>query len=490
MYGKENPMKKLLIFILVLGTLVLSSSCKKENDINADNLPTIKWIISGNVQPDLDTVEAAANEIITKKLGCKLDLRIIDYNAYKGKLKLAMASGEGFDLCLLDEPSFSDAVQRGGLLALDEYISKGNIKQSVPEDILKYGQYNGSVYAVPNIQIMAVASSLYIREDLAKEYNLDTESIHNLNDLEPFLHWVKTNYPQYYPIRMTTSLGRMVKGYEDTFYDELISSAVYAYEEDGRVKVVKAVDYEPFWALAELKNDWYKKGYIRADVAVSSSNDWDDVSRGMYAVYMETYKPGGIEGTNQDLEGVDYIEVLFCKLYNNYNAGAAAMTGISSFSKNPELAYRLIELVNTDKELFNILAFGVEGKHYTKDNDGKIAINVNGGYVANAGWKFGNQFNAYVLSIQPDDVWEQTKKLNEESPMSKLTGFRPDYTNIKLEISQINTVQNKYKSVQMGSDDLSAYREEYIKEINAAGIDTVVEELQRQVDEWIRDNAN
>lgn len=475
-------MKKLLIF-LALALICLCSGCKEQT---GQEIPTIKWIIPGDAQSDLPAVVEAANEILAEKLGCRLDLQIIDSSAYSEKLNLAMAGGENFDICYLNSSMFSSAVQMGGLLDLDDFVSHGKITKSVSPDILKYGSYNGSVYAIPNVQIMSHAHSLFVRKDLAEEYGLDISSIHSINDIEPFLKWIKETHPEYYPIRITSWLPRLVKGWENTFYDELVSHVVFAVEnEDGTVKVVKAIDCEPFWALAELKNDWYKKGYIREDVAVASGNDWDDVNRGKYAVYTETYKPGGVEGVNRDSSVSPRIEVLFTELYKSYDAGAATMTAINKKSRYPELAYEIIELANTDKEFYNILSFGIEGRNYTKNSDGRITINQKSGYSANAGWRFGNQFNAYILSSQPKDIWERTKKLNDEARSSKLTGYKPDFDKIKIEISQITTVQKRYNAIQTGSGELSAYKADYIKELNDAGLDTVVAELQRQVDEWL-----
>ena len=70
------------------------------------------------------------------------------------------------------------------------------------------------------------------------------------------------------------------------------------------------------------------------------------------------------------------------------------MIGISRTSKNPEKAFKFIELVNTDKDLYNLICFGIEGKHYNLDENGRVVFNDQGGYIPKACWKFGNQFNA------------------------------------------------------------------------------------------------
>lgn len=479
-------MKKIMAMLMASALLVSCAGCNTKKEEKVEEVPTLKWIVPGDQQQDLPNVLDAVNEVLVDKLGCKLDIDIIDSGSYNEKLKLNMSSNGEFDLCYLSEAAFSDAVQKGGLLSLNDYIDKGKMTEYVPEDILKFGTYQGDVYAVPNIQIMAYANSVFIREDLAKEFGLKVDEIKGMDDLDPFLEWVKNNKPEFFPARYTASLIRTMKDYQDRYYDELVSGSVFAYEdENGKVKVVKATDYEGFWELAELKNSWFKKGYIRKDVATSYGNDWDDVNAGKYAVYTETYKPGGIEGTNAKHPERPSIEIVISTPFMKYNAGTPTMTGVSRTTKYPELAYKFLELVNSDIELYNLISFGVEGRNYEKLENGKIKIDYDSGYSANAGWKFGNQYNAYILENQPDDVWAATEEFNNNAKSSKLIGFRPDLSDIKLEISQISTVNGKYSSVHRGYDEVANYKDAYIKELRDSGIDKVVEILQKQVDEFL-----
>ena len=428
---------------------------------------------------------AAANEILVEKLGCKLDLQVLDGSAYAEKIKLAMSSGDNFDLCWLDDAIYTDAIQKGGLLSMNEYLEGSVLNDVVPENIMDFGRYEGNVYAIPNIQIMAIPAAVWVREDLANEYGLKKEDVTAIEDIEPFLEWVKNNKTEYYPLRLTVGSQEMMRDYQDIAYDSFVSDIISAYEdENGEIQVVKTVDRKGYWELAELRHDWYKKGYIRKDIA-TITDDWDDVNMGKYAVYTNGYKPGGIEGHNSRVNGFQYVEMVVAKPYMSYAAGTGTMTGIGRNSKNPELAFKLLELMNTDKELYNLITFGVEGKNYTKNADGKIKIIPEGGYAANAGWKFGNQYNAYVLESQPDDVWEKTKEINETARASKLIGFKPDVSDIKLEISQISTVNGKYSSIKKGYDAVENYKEQYMKDLEDAGIDRVLEVVEQQIEEWL-----
>lgn len=483
---ESDNMKKLITLILAAAMVLPCAGCKKE-DGGKGEIPTLKWIIPGDQESGTAAVVDALNEKLVEKLGCKLDLQMVDSGSYDEKLKLGFSSGENFDLCYTNQSQFTDAVQKGGLLSLNEFIEKSNIKEYVSEEVLEYGRYHDGIYAVPNIQIMVYQPTYLIRQNLADEYGLDLSSIKNMNDIEPFLKWVKENKSDYYPYRLTCDLIRIHEGFEDTYYDEFVSKSVYGVQnQDGTVTVMKATDVPGFWELAQTKNDWFKKGYVRSDIATVYGDDWDDVNNGKYAVYQSTYKPGGIESINSSSPDMPYYEVTLCTPYADYFAAGGTMTAVNKKSKNPELAFKFIELVNSDKEIYNLLAFGIEGTNYTKGEDGKITINYDSGYCKNAGWKFGNQYNAQVLSNQPDDVWEKTKEVNETAVRSNITGFKPDLSKIKLEISQIATVNGKFSSVSRGYDEIDNYKEAYLKELEAAGIDKVVDELQKQVDEFIK----
>ena len=55
------------------------------------------------------------------------------------------------------------------------------------------------------------------------------------------------------------------------------------------------------------------------------------------------------------------------------------MIGIGKNSKNPEKALKFIELINTNEELYNLICFGIEGKHYYLDENKQVE------YIDNSG---------------------------------------------------------------------------------------------------------
>jgi putative aldouronate transport system substrate-binding protein len=163
----------------------------------------------------------------------------------------------------------------------------------------------------------------------------------------------------------------------------------------------------------------------------------------------------------------------------------ATMTSIGKESKNQEKAIQLLELAQTDKELYNMLCFGLEGKHYTRVDEDYIELIPDAGYYPNIAWQLGNQFNAYLMPGQPKDVWEKTKEMNDAALLSPIAGFILDTDPIRTELSQITTVGKEYDPMGRGAEDISIY-DEYVEAMRAAGIDRVREEVTRQLDAYLK----
>ena len=109
-----------------------------------------------------------------------------------------------------------------------------------------------------------------------------------------------------------------------------------------------------------------------------------------------------------------------------------------------------IELVNTDKELYNILVFGLEGQNYEKVGEDKIESKPESDYSTYA-WALGCNFNAFKLSTQDDNVWEETKRLNEEALDAPLLNYNIDQTPMKSQIANITAAyEQNGKALQLG----------------------------------------
>ena len=139
--------------------------------------------------------------------------------------------------------------------------------------------------------------------------------------------------------------------------------------------------------------------------------------------------------------------------------------------------------MNTDSKFRDMCAYGTEGNYMEYAEDGtvqKLRDDWN--------WPSYTQGTFFILSTQADgdpDAWNQVKEQNESATSSTCLGFALDVTNIQNEIANCNTVWDKYKNdLLTGASDPATAVPACIEELKAAGLDTVIEEAQKQVDEF------
>lgn len=468
-------MKKAITLLLAAIMALSIGACSGEK--GQDNgVPTITWIVPGDDQPDLDTVLAEANKIIEAKIGARLDMQFVPTGSYSEKMKMNMASGYEYDLCFTSDwlNYYDDAVRNGGLYDLTPYLD--GIKTIIPEEIIKNVSYDGKIYGVPNIQVYALPLAIKARKDLLQKYNFDLQSVETVEDIEPFLEIIKTNEPTLYPYRSLWSVSPWTR---NTTMEFGASCIHFNYETQ---EVCPSWEVEE-WMNAVMKlRDWYKKGYIRSDVD-SQGDDTTEYKQGKYAVCIDSWKPG------QEATDPDYEYKIVCPARKEINTGVSTMTAIGANSKNPDKVFEFIKLINTDVELYNIICNGLEGVHYNFNDEGKIVNIENSGYNPNSDWEFGNQFNAYVKEGMDADVWEQTKKLNDESLDNPLAGFHLDKEPISVELSNINAVIDEYRGNDctglIAAKDFDKHFAEFKEKLEVAGIDKAMKEIESQVNKHL-----
>lgn len=491
--------KQLTAAALACASVFSIAACKNEKETVSGDIPTLVWYVPGNKQNDMASVMEEANKIVEPAIGARIDLQMIDAGAFQEKVNMMMAASEQFDLVFTGAGnSYRDCVQKGGLLditdMIDEYAPK--LKDIVIDYAMEEVTIDGRLYGVPNMQIMAGARAFNIQKKYAEEFGLDYDSITCPEDLEPFLEWVHNRYPDLYPYHT----GQGVGVWDCVFYSEEECTLGYSIEDlvdgDNHVDIVWLRETDIDRQAVDTLRRWYLKGYIRPDV-LSVMDDSLDQKAGKYVVTTGMWKPG-CEAEMLNNTGREYVTVIYGDNYKKANnipiyrfgSGAAnTMISVSRTCKEPEKAVKFIELINTNSELYNLIAFGIEGKHYTTNEDNKIVLNADSGYYQNASWKFGCTYNAKVMNGQDANVWEETRRVNEEAIASPATGFTFDTKPVINEISAVTTINSQYKVLATGAEDKSVYWDEYLEKMQTAGIEKLRQEYERQINEFLASKA-
>ena len=468
-------MKKIIALLLLVVMALSLVSCGGSED---DGI-VITWLVPGDAQKDTKLVVEEINKILEPELGVKLDLQYIAQSAYGEKMKMNMASGMDYDICFTSAwlNIYEAAARDGGLYDITDLISD-DLRAVLDEADWEAAKVDGRIYAVPNNQIMTKQYAIGFREDLVEKYKdqFDINSVKEIKDIEPFLEIVKKNEPTLFGYNNAFSTSVFTQGIFATPVD---NTGVTVRMETG--EIVRSHEQTETIEAQNLIREWYKKGYIRQVYAAGGDGGpaSAEVQQGKYAVKFEQWKPG----LEQLQTGVRYK---FVPIGNPVRIPPTnTMTAVGANSKHPEEAMKVIEFFNTNKEVYNLISYGIEGKHYDFNDEGKMVIKENTGYTPQGDWKFGCQFNAYITEGMPDDVWEQTKKVNAEAIVPPTQGFVFNSDPVKNELAQIASVYAEYVDyVTIPEKEYASWCAKKEKALMEAGYEKVYKEIEKQLKEY------
>lgn len=458
----------------------------------ATPLPEVKliWYVPGPYpQPEMNLVFDEANKIIKEKINATVDFRAYNFGEFQEKVKMAEAASEEFDIAFTAHwfNSYQSNVAKGAFIPIDDLLQQyaPTLWSSMPEATWNAAKINGKIYGVINQQIMARTANMEIVKEYADKYgldlNIDPETF-KLEHLEPFFDKFMAGEPDKFPVIIHWANLTDYYGIEFPAGGDVPAALMYS---DDSLTVINPFESEQFKSYLALAKSWVDKGYFKSKELITAQESGDLYSNGKVAVWFGgTWKPGG-EVDASRIYNRPIADRAISPALLTTNGIIATMFGISRTSKNPERAMMLLELVNSDIELYNLLVFGIEGKHYNKTSGNYIEPVAENKYAASYSWVWGNNFNAYLTEGQPEDVWAQTKTLNESAQKAPSIGFTFDSEPVKTEIANSATVVKEYldglNSVFLNLDQDYP---DFIEKLKKAGSERIIEEMQRQIDAW------
>lgn len=512
--------KRIKVLCLLMGVIMLlvSTGCGKENSSTTDQHDAstsqsttegqddsqetvedpleehvnLKWYFIGSwPQPDQDKVFAKLNEITKEKLNATVEYIPLSWGEYSDKMKLIIASGEDYDMSFSTfwANNYVTNSVKGNFLPLNDLLPKyaPNYYAMIPEDYWKAAEIDDKLYGLINYQIVGFTGCLAIYEDVYEEYKSEIDSIgyNELEKLEPVLEKLKaTSGDKYTSLFKGWFSGQLEYFGLDCPAGEETVGAVYLEDSLDNIKVFNQFESPEYINYIKLMRDWNQKGYINAS-AVMNDKENTLVKTGKLPFSIGgTSKPGNAAELSQAF-GRPMISKQMSDPYVSTSKITVTMHAINANSKNPERALMFFELLNTDKDFYNLLNWGIEGEHYNKVSDNRIEPIEGSKYNPSIPWALGTTFNSYVLPGQPDDVWEQTKKMNNEAIKSPIIGFTFNAEPVKAEVAKVTAVYNEYKDAfDTGALDIEKEYPRFIERLKAAGSDKLIAEMQKQIDDW------
>lgn len=447
---------------------------------------------------------AKLNEKLKASINTTIEVKYIDWGDIATKYPLLWSSGEDFDMAYVSSTAnvpYATLVKQDALYDLTDMVAKYtpdlNTALADKWDSMKV---DGKIYGVPTSYSEYTSYGFVTRKDLMDKYSVS--SISSIADMEKYMDaavadgWTPLNGSS----NLANDLYRTFVGTTAGWLNApgIQASELYlAADKDDTSKIFHPAFTDEFEAFAVKMNEWAQKGYWSKDILSSSQDDKDNFYNGLSAAYI-SHQPDWTGNYGNQLTKLPGVETEFyCFPEANGKivkaSGVGNATAISKNSKYPERALMVIEKLMTDKECYDLFQYGIEGKEY-EVVDGKIqqpaafdATKDAGGFSA---WAFRTDaLNIPAATEDPrrytlNDEWS---KVAIEDPF---VGFTFDSSSVSSELSAIANVDAQLgiqillgKTSQDPKDAVAEYR----KQLEAAGIDKVLEEVNKQ---WTAYNAS
>lgn len=468
------------------------SNAGSQDDGKIEELVVAFPAISPN-QEDLKMVENAINEITKTKIKATIKFLPINAGEWQQRMNLIFSGNEKLDLTFVHGLMYSNMVAKGQLVALDDLIAEhgSGIHEALGDKYLNSTKLNGKIYSVPTVRDLAGSYGINMRKDLVDKHNIDVSKIKTLDDVADVLRMIKENEPDVTPLVP----GAPTQSFRDNyvFVDPLGDNFGVLPNYDNDLQVVNLFEMPEYEAFIHRIRDWYVNGYILKDAATNQIQTYELINSGKAFAYIGIQKPGSF-AQESILTGTEIVGAQLIEPIATTSAVTSAMWGIPINTKLQDKAMQFLNLMYSDKEIINLIVWGIEGTHYEKVSDNVIAY-PEGKDVTTVGynmlgWMFGNQFLTYVMENDDPDIWKKTEEYNAAAKPSKALGFIFDQSAIKTEFAAVSSVIQQYKlPLETGSVDPEKLLPEFISKLKDAGIDTIIAEKQKQLDEWAKANS-
>lgn len=475
------------------GSSTSSSSGNKTSDkLDTSKEVALQWYFIGNgQQKDTEAVQTELNKLLKSKINATVTMTCFDFGSYNDKMKTKIAAGDNFDICFTSNWAnyYTDNVAKKAFVDMTDLLTKyaPKTKELLGADFLKGSAIDGKNYAIPCNKEKAHQYGILYNSDLVAKYNLGDQikNVKTLDQLEPLLKTIKDKEPGVYGLEATASDSPTQLLDWDTIGGDKLPGVLKNDSTD--MKVFDQFSTPEEKTFLETLHKYYQAGYIRKDAASVTDMTADENGNKIFAM-VKSLKPG--KDAEMTLSSkVKWTQVEMTTPYISNRETTGSMMAISSTSKNPERAMAFLELVNTDKDVNNLINFGIEGKHYVKDGSAIKAGPNNADYNPQIQWVFGNQFLNYLYNTEDPQKWDKFKAFNSSAKATKTLGFTFDPDNVTTEVASIATVWDKYvPGLQTGTSDPDAVLPQLEKDLKAAGLDKVITEKQTQLDKWAKSN--
>ncbi|RIX59718.1 extracellular solute-binding protein [Paenibacillus nanensis] len=457
-----------------------SKGAQNEGEKENEKPVNLIWYTIGTPPNDLKKVNDELNAYILPKINATVEMRMLDWGDYSQKMQVTIASGEPYDIAFTSSWAndyFANA-KKGAFYELDALLQeKGQgILQALNPAFLEGTKVNGHHYGLPTNKELPQQRVFRFNKTMLDKNGLDISGVRTIQDLAPILKAFQEKEPTIPPIpaKIAEFLPYDLPINDLPFIGMPLDTTDY--------KLINVWETPEAMRYLETMHEYYKAGYLPKDVA-TQTDAGDYFKTGKWLLDVADAQPYADNLWSSDA-GYEVVSVpMHDPIAFNWSV-AGAMQAINAKSKHPDKAMEFLNLLYTDPYVINLIDYGIENVHYTKTGDQSKDSIPDSGYGFPA-FTVGNLMLTYLNTGDPADKWEKFKAFNDSATNSPLLGFQVDTTNITTELANLkNAKEATYNSLFSGTLDPKENLPKVNQKLKDNGLDKVMQEVQRQIDEW------
>lgn len=506
---------------------VVSEASEQTEEVKELDPVTIQfWIGGPGKQKDSDRVWEAFNEKLQEYVpNTTVEITCMPTAEYKEKYPQMLASGEAVDLTWIASwvTGSNQLIMDGNLMALDDLVDEygQGIKETLGEDVLDMHRYpkddklyyliswqglysNVRAFKVPT-ELAQLAGDTWL-EDTQKvvtkwwnEYSSPDDLQAVFDQLDIYFAALKENDKLYAGLTQAT-FGAWLYPNRLSSESSLQMYNIGVPHMDESFTVIDTIQSDYYRVYAQNMAEFYKKGYIRSDIASLEKNTLSFVKGGEYTPNTSVIDVHNdlTPSAAQMYSATAGVDISLIQIENEgyLSKGDATAMAIPYCADEPERAMMVLNALYTEPELYQLLIYGFEGEHYTDNGDGTITTDygAQGTSDSNYGlwkWTVGTCKNSLVTQADVAGYYDELQAQEKDAIISSFINFVFDDSNVTDVVASLKAIDGEYKSMidngYMG-DEWEATLDKWISERKAAGVDRLIEELQNQINDYVAEN--
>jgi putative aldouronate transport system substrate-binding protein len=475
---KKNTLALLLAAVIAI-TLMPNIASAASTDV-----PTVIWYNVGDTPENLAQWHEVTNAYLEEKIGVRVDYRPIPWSDWGPKQNTIINSGENFDIMFTDYTLYGGYVAMNAFEDLTELLPQEapELYAFIPEEVWLGVRSPKGMFAVPVYKDSARTVFNLFDDTLVQKYNADYASITTRAKLDEYFRTVKAGEgASYYPFQLTKATAGGANSFSE-LYDGLGASlpAIGVKMDDESRTVVNMFETADVIENLQYRHSWYQDGIINPDANVATEQN---LKRPYFA---GVGWPGAVS-IWQLAEGIEKYDIV--KTYGPYYTTESiqgSLNSISVNSKNKAAALKLLEFVNLDHKARDMFAFGIEGVNFEYVEPTVVRM-LDEAFNNMSRYSQATFFTMSTVEGGDKNQYDEIKAQNAEATPSIMLGFMMDTEPVQDEISACLTVCSKYAlDLWTGVSDPDVVLPQLISELKAVGLQEVMVEAQRQIDEFYK----